>query len=216
MQRDLSDIRTNYSKFKFDESWLSKKPFEIFNLWFDQAQKENLPEYTASVLSTSDEIYGVDSRVVLIKKIEKESLFFFTNYESTKANQIEKNNRVSILFFWKEHERQVKFIGKVKKASKELTESYFSTRPIESQIGAWVSNQSREIENRSELEKRFEIKKEELSKLDKIPVPNHWGGYEFTPDLIEFWQGRPSRFHDRILFSKDKKGTWQSPIRLQP
>lgn len=155
-----------------------------------------------------------NARILLLKGVSKKGFTFFTNYESTKGQEIEQNNHASMVFFWKELERQVRIQGVLEKVSRDESMEYFFSRPRASQIGAWVSNQSRIIENREVLENRVK-ELEEKFKNKEVDYPEYWGGYVLKPTKIEFWQGRASRLHDRILYTCENDNSWKIE-RLSP
>ena len=180
-------------------------PFELFQIWFDEAINASEVESNAFVLSTADENSQPSSRIVYLKEVVDEQFVFFTNYNSHKGKDIGKNNKVSMLFFWPLMSRQVRIEGVCTKTSKEVSDDYFNSRPRNSQLGAWASHQSDILNNRKELEDRFiELEKKYPN---EIPRPPHWGGYKINPIQVEFWQGRPSRLHDRLVLTKDN-GVW--------
>ena len=208
----FSDIRTNYQKYKLEEKSLKTNPIELFREWLEQAISENVAEPTVMVLSTIEQGFP-DSRVVLLKELTDKGFVFYTNYQSKKGQQIENNSNVSLNFFWAKMERQVRVKGVVEKIDSKKSEEYFKTRPRESQLGACASNQSQGIENREKLEKQFEQFEQQFEGKE-IQMPKQWGGYLVEPVEIEFWQGRPVRMHDRILFFQEE-GKWKFK-RLQP
>jgi pyridoxamine 5'-phosphate oxidase len=201
---NLNNIRKEYTLGALDISNLPADPFELFRNWLNEAIAGNVPEPTAMVLSTIDPDGYPQSRVVLLKSAENGAFTFFTNYSSRKGRSIEMLPKVSLLFFWPELQRQVRISGDAHKTGREETELYFATRPYGSKIGAWASDQSSEVPSRSFLEARFaEISESFRGK--EIPAPDHWGGYKVVPVLFEFWQGRESRLHDRIIFETEGK-----------
>lgn len=197
----LRDIRKQYLFSKLDEQNVLPNPFEQFEVWLQEAIESEQLEPTAMILSTVDEHLQPHSRVVLLKELTMEHFIFFTNYEGHKAQQIAQNNRVSLVFFWARLERQVRIEGIAEKISEVLSASYFNSRPIESQLGAWASPQSQLIRSNDFLEQQFAYYKQKFGSV--VPKPPHWGGYMVKPNSIEFWQGRSNRLHDRLLFSKE-------------
>lgn len=209
---NLSALRLSYTKNELNEKKVSKFPFEQFKIWFDEILNSEIIEPNAMVLSTSSEDGSPSSRVVLLKEFDDEGFIFFTNYESEKGKCIEKNSKVSLLFFWKELERQIRINGVAKKTDRNISEKYFNSRPILSRIAAAASPQSNIINDRSQLEKMFEEYKSKNS--DKIETPLNWGGYKIIPHYFEFWQGRENRLHDRIVYKKENND-WKI-FRLAP
>jgi pyridoxamine 5'-phosphate oxidase len=195
----LRDIRTNYQKFELTEQNISKNPLNQMSLWLHEAIESKSPEPTAMVLSTVDEEGNPDSRVVLLKEISDSGLIFFTNFNSKKGKQIATNQHISAVFLWHKLERQVRIKGKAEKISTEESESYFKSRPIESQLGAWASPQSQIIETRQILDENY-AHYQQLYENQEIVKPPHWGGFIIRPEYFEFWQGRSNRLHDRIEF----------------
>jgi len=214
MEKDLGHIRREYSKHTLEETNLPEDPIILFNQWLDDARKSVNPEPTAMILSTIEKNGQPSSRVVLLKKIEDDLFIFFTNYNSRKASDINDHIRVSALFFWPELERQVKICGFANQIGVQDSDSYFHSRPRDSQIGAWASPQSKEVPDRQFLENEFECYRKKFQADKQIPRPPHWGGYAISPSRIEFWQGREARLHDRIEYRKSKN-EWHS-VRLAP
>jgi pyridoxamine 5'-phosphate oxidase len=208
----LRDIRKQYLFSALDEQSVLPDPFDQFQIWLQEAIESDQLEPTAMILSTVDEQGQPHSRVVLLKEFLNDSFVFYTNYEGHKAQQMAQNSRVSLVFFWSALERQVRVEGTVEKISEVLSTSYFKSRPIDSQLGAWASPQSQLIRSQDFLEKQFQYYQQKFG--DDVPKPAHWGGYAVKPMSIEFWQGRANRLHDRLLFSKDS-GTWKIS-RLAP
>ncbi len=187
-----------------EEKEADRNPFKQFGAWLKEAEGEPLPN--AMVLSTAYKSVP-SARTVLLKDFDSKGFTFFTNYESRKARELEKNPNASLLFHWPLLERQVRIVGKVVRVSRTESAAYFKTRPRESQLGAWASDQSSTIESRAELEEKMgELRKKYQSK--PIPLPPHWGGYRVVPTEFEFWQGREGRLHDRLVYTKNKKGPW--------
>ncbi|WP_312698341.1 MULTISPECIES: pyridoxamine 5'-phosphate oxidase [Sphingobacterium] len=201
--KEIAAIREDYVKSSLSESDVQKNPIEQFQKWFDEAMSSQVTEPTAMVLSTVAENGCPSSRVVLLKDIKAEGLSFFTNYNSRKGQEIIQNPRVSALFFWPELQRQVRFEAEVEKLPKADSDEYFSIRPRGSQIGAIASPQSAIIPDRETLEKRVAEVEKEMENVTDVPRPEFWGGFLLKPVRVEFWQGRGSRLHDRIVYIKD-------------
>ncbi|HEY6915892.1 MAG TPA: pyridoxamine 5'-phosphate oxidase [Paludibacter sp.] len=195
----IRDIRKQYMFSALDEGSVLPNPLDQFEVWLQEAIESDQLEPTAMILSTVDEHFQPHSRVVLLKELTADSFVFFTNYEGHKAQQIAQNNRVSLVFFWPTLERQVRIEGVAEKMSEVLSAAYFKSRPLENQLGAWASPQSQLIRSKDFLEQQFQYYKQKFG--DNIPKPPHWGGYIVKPVSIEFWQGRASRLHDRLLFT---------------
>jgi pyridoxamine 5'-phosphate oxidase len=210
---NIADIRKEYSKQSLELSMVESSPLDQFNLWFSEALKSGVMEVNAMNLSTVDINGRPNARIVLLKGVDS-GFVFFTNYESKKGNELKNNPFVALTFFWPELERQVRCLGTVEKITSEESDEYFFSRPFESQIGAWASPQSSPIEDRSIIENRWKSFHQEFSEKN-ISRPNHWGGFRVIPNEIEFWQGRPSRLHDRIRYVKNKNEDWDK-IRLAP
>ena len=197
-----------------DEQIAGADPILFFQKWFDEAHSAQISEVNAMTLATVDGAGRPHARIVLLKGIENNGFTFFTNYNSAKGHQIATHDQVALLFFWKELERQVRIEGTIKKLSEQESDLYFHSRPEGSQIGAWASPQSQVIPDRSILDNNYQSYTEQFAGTT-VPRPPHWGGYTVIPQQVEFWQGRSSRMHDRILFSHDASGTWQKS-RLAP
>ena len=210
----MFDKRINYSKGIIDPKIIDKNPYDVFLKWIKEAINSNLiEEPNAMNISTIEDDGYPRSRIVLLKDLSNNGLTFFTNYNSNKGKSINKNNKVCVSFFWPPLERQIIIKGKAKRISNDLSKKYFYSRPRESQIAALISPQSKIIPNRNFLNKSIKSVDEKY-KGKKIPMPDHWGGFIIKPFEIEFWQGRPDRLHDRILF-KLFNGRWESN-RLAP
>lgn len=214
MQRELHHLRKTYEKDALIESQITENPYDLFNQWFENAKEHtSVDEVNAMGLST----IGLDgypkTRIVLLKEIEAGDFVFYTNYKSEKGASMAVNDKVSLHFFWPALERQITIKGTVEKVSREQSETYYRTRPRGSQIGAWASNQSSTVEDRAALDKSLEHFTEKFEGVE-VPLPEFWGGYAVTPVSFEFWQGRPNRMHDRILYELDSN-EW-SHKRLAP
>lgn len=213
MVKNISDIRTDYTKYSIDELGLSENPIEQFETWFNHAQKAKVNEVNAMVLSTATADGIPSGRVLLLKGVEERGFTFFTNYKSSKGNELEENPHASMTFFWSELEQQVRICGTVKKIDSNLSDAYFRSRPRGSQISAAASEQSAKVPHRDVLTNEVERLEAEYEGKE-IPKPKHWGGYILMPTKVEFWQGRASRLHDRFLYELIE-GTWQIS-RLAP
>ena len=194
---DLSNLRKEYLQSGITREDLHESPIEQFSVWFSQAMEANIIEPSAMSLATSDNYIGI--RTVLLKYFDEKGFVFFTNYESKKSKQIQNNPQAAILFPWLALERQVKIIGSVEKITKLESFKYFSSRPKDSQLGAWASQQSSRISSRLVLAEQFASMKKKFSD-GEIPLPDFWGGYRVIPKSIEFWQGRENRLHDRFIY----------------
>jgi pyridoxamine 5'-phosphate oxidase len=214
MNRDIEDMRMNYTKGNLDEDSVLDNPIDQFKVWFEEATNSQILEPNALILATVNKNNIPSARTVLLKEIDPGGFIFYTNYRSEKGQDIADNNNVSMVFLWKEIERQVRISGIAEKIDPSRSEKYFHKRPKGSQIGAWVSPQSTIIESRAVLEnKKREIEKK-YQDHDQLPLPEFWGGYIVKPVAIEFWQGRPSRLHDRIRYAL-VDGSWKIE-RLAP
>ena len=214
VKNSIADIRKVYQLQSLLEKDVNADPIKQFETWWQQAIESKIEEPNAMTLATCNDEGKPSARIVLLKGIKKNGFIFFTNYQSRKGKEIEKNSFVSLLFFWKELERQVRIEGKIKKVSDTESDEYFFSRPRESRIGAWSSPQSAVIENREFLQKNVEKYNLEFG-TENIPRPDFWGGYLVEPDSIEFWQGRPGRLHDRLQYSLSENNYWNMK-RLAP
>ncbi len=210
---NIHSLRTDYTKQHLVEEHLATNAIRQFETWWNEAINNSVVEPNAMTLcTTSTKDNMPNARIVLLKEWNEKGFVFFSNYESDKAEQMKSNPNVCLLFFWKEMERQIKINGSVSKVSAEESNAYFSSRPLSSQIAAWASTQSKKINNRQVLEDNYKHFEEKFA--TQVPTPPHWGGYFVEATSIEFWQGRASRLHDRILYTKDND-TW-SIERLAP
>jgi pyridoxamine 5'-phosphate oxidase len=199
----IADLRKVYQLESLLEKDADPNPMTQFEKWWKQAINSNIEEPNAMMLATCSKSGKPSSRIVLLKGIEQDGFIFYTNYTSRKGNEIKNNPFVSLLFFWKKLERQVRIEGKIKKISAAESDEYFSSRPRESRIGAWSSPQSSVIKNREFLQQNV-IKYNKQFKTGDVPRPDYWGGYIVKPDCFEFWQGRPGRLHDRLQYNFEK------------
>lgn len=199
----IYSLRKQYSKHRLDEQDLDSNPIKQFQLWMEQALAAELDEPYAMTLSSIGMDGFPDSRIVLLRKADERGFSFFTNYSSQKGIQVENHPQVAINFFWAGLERQVRIKGEIQKLSEQESDDYFNSRPRESQLGAWASQQSQFLESREWLEKRVQELSREFENKP-VPRPINWGGYVVVPVQMEFWQGRPNRLHDRMLYIKDK------------
>jgi pyridoxamine 5'-phosphate oxidase len=202
----LQQIRREYQKASLEESSLPSDPLEYLQRWLQEAIAAQLPEPTAMVLATATPEGAPSARVMLLKGIEDGALVFYTNYESRKAQELERNPRAAVVLFWAELERQVRVEGTVERLPAEVSAAYFRTRPREAQLAAWSSPQSRVIPDRAFLEARFQAIAQQYQQQE-VPCPPFWGGYRLLPHTVEFWQGRPHRLHDRIRYRRHN-GQW--------
>ncbi|MEH2078902.1 MAG: pyridoxamine 5'-phosphate oxidase [Nostoc sp.] len=214
MDKTVADLRKDYTLEGLSELEIDLNPFIQFKKWFDQALAAQLPEPNAMTIATATPDGKPSARMVLLKNFDERGFTFFTNYNSHKGQELAENPQAALVFWWAELERQVRISGYVEKVSEIESDQYFHSRPTNSRLGAWVSNQSEVIESREVLERRLQ---EFQSKYENQEIlrPLHWGGLRVIPTEIEFWQGRPSRLHDRLLYSRLDNGTWKIE-RLSP
>ena len=210
---NLADLRLNYEKGALDEVTLPGDPLALFKLWLDDAIAAAVVEPNAMTIATVSSNGQPSCRTVLLKGFDARGFSFFTNYDSRKGRELASNPKAAITIFWKERERQVCVRGIVSLLSREESDAYFQSRPYGSQIGAWVSEQSERIPDRTWLENRERELSEKFPE-GQVPLPPNWGGYVLAADEIEFWQGRPSRLHDRVIFTR--QGNEWERARLSP
>jgi pyridoxamine 5'-phosphate oxidase len=209
----IADLRKEYMQASLSESEVDADPIRQFGKWFEEALTAKVPEANAMSVATVSATGRPSSRILLIKEFDARGFVWFTNYASRKGEELAANPYAALLFFWPALERQVRIEGRVEKVSEQESQAYFDSRPLASRLGAIASDQSRPIDARATLEKRLAQVTEQFGAQ---PVkPAHWGGYRLAPDAIEFWQGRHSRLHDRILYTRSHAGDWQIQ-RLQP
>ena len=212
---NISEQRKDYKVGKLIMSELNKNPIEQFKLWLDQAINADMPEPTAVNLATYSQQDGLSSRMVLLKAVDERGFVFYTNYNSRKAKDIASCSQVALCFWWGALERQVRIEGKVEKVSDQESDEYFNSRPRGSQVGAVASKQSSVMKTYKQLREQVDAAEERYKDLVVIPRPGFWGGYRVLPAAIEFWQGRPSRLHDRLKYHRGADGDWAIE-RLSP
>lgn len=210
----MGRLRREYTRAGLSEDEANPDPVEQFRLWFDAALEAGLHEPNAMTLATADAAGNPSARIVLLKGYDERGFVFYTSYTGRKASELEENPRAALVFYWGELERQVRVEGAVERLPGSESDAYFAGRPRGSQLGAHVSEQSRPIESRAALEERLRELQEEYAS-GEIPRPRGWGGYRLAPRKLEFWQGRESRLHDRLLYAPDGSGGW-GITRLQP
>ena len=213
MDREVADLREEYTKAGLDESDLSPNPIEQFRRWFEEALNAGLHEPNAMTLATATPDGKPSARVVLLKGYDERGFVFYTNFEGRKGRELDENPRCALLFYWGELERQVRIEGRASRVPDGEADAYFASRPRGSQLGAWASAQSREVEGREVLEDRLRKLEAEYEGRE-VPRPPFWGGYRVEPDVFEFWQGRENRLHDRLAYGREG-GMWRVS-RLQP
>jgi pyridoxamine 5'-phosphate oxidase len=212
--RIAAALRLEYTRAGLVEGDMAASPIAQFERWFQEALGAELAEVNAATLATAGADGEPDGRIVLLKGFDDRGFVFYTNYESAKARALASNPRAALVFFWRELERQVRIRGVAVKVAREESEAYFRSRPLGSQLGAWASEQSEVIASRAVIEARFTEVMARFAGAD-VPLPPFWGGYRVEPQSIEFWQGRPSRLHDRLRYTRILEGAWKLE-RLSP
>jgi pyridoxamine 5'-phosphate oxidase len=211
----IANLRREYTLAGLRRADMSVDAIAQFSKWFDQALAAQVAEPNAMTLATANAANQPSARIVLLKNVEPRGFSFFTNYGSRKGHELEKNPQAALVFFWPELERQVCIAGKVEKVSRAESEKYFNSRPRGSRLSAWVSNQSEAIANREALEDKMKALEAKYPG-EEVPLPSYWGGFCLTPARMEFWQGRPSRLHDRFQYSRSSSGNEWLLERLSP
>jgi len=207
MPPDLTGLRNEYSAHGLRRADLHSDPIQQFGAWFAAALAADIRDVNAMSLATATSDGKPSVRIVLLKGFDERGFAFFTNYDSQKGREIDANPCAALVFYWVKLERQIRISGTVERTSREDSAAYFHSRPVGSQLGAWVSKQSEVIDARQVLESRLTQITERFEGGD-VSLPPHWGGYRVKPDMFEFWQGRPNRLHDRLRYSRQADGTW--------
>lgn len=217
VDRTIADLRVTYARATLDVPDVDPDPVAQFRRWFDEAVAGRVPEPNAMTLATASADGAPDARTVLLKGVDGRGLSFYTDYRSAKGRQLDANPRATLVFWWAELERQVRVSGRVERVAREESAAYYATRPRGSRLGAWTSRQSSVIPDRAALERELAEVELRFADQEEIPLPEHWGGYRVVPYAFEFWQGRPSRLHDRIRYVPDDgaPGGWRRE-RLSP
>jgi pyridoxamine 5'-phosphate oxidase len=211
---DVSSARRDYRRSALDERDLAPEPIAQFKAWLAEAVAADTLDPTAMTLATADGEGRPSARIVLLKGCDERGFAFYTNYASRKAQELESNPQAALVFYWPVLDRQVRIEGRVDKITRAETAAYFATRPLDSQLGAWASRQSEPVAGRGPLDRAFAAAAERFAG-GEVPVPDFWGGYRLRPSRLEFWQGRESRLHDRLVYRRGEDGVWVIE-RLQP
>lgn len=211
----INQIRRNSADQELDENSVLTNPYDQFSRWFEEAVNAQILDPFAMIVSTVSEIGYPSTRTVYMRDISESGIVFYTNYNSQKGKEIINNPMVSLLFLWVELDRQIRIAGRAEKASDKLSDAYFASRPRESQIGAWASNQSEVLTGRQQLMDSYNYYEEKFKNLN-VPRPENWGGFVVVPEKFEFWQGRPNRLHDRIAYFKERESENWEIKRLSP
>ncbi|MEM1392618.1 MAG: pyridoxamine 5'-phosphate oxidase [Cyanobacteria bacterium P01_H01_bin.150] len=214
MDKNIADLRQDYTLQGLSETDVNSNPFVQFKEWFDQALNTDILEPNAMMVATTTPEGKPSARMVLLKDFDERGFVFYTNYNSQKAQELAENPQAALVFWWAELQRQIRICGWVEKVSDEESDKYFYSRPFNSRLGAWASNQSEVIESREVLEQQLEELQQKYYNKD-VPRPSHWGGIRVIPAEIEFWQGRSSRLHDRLVYRKVEDDSWKIE-RLSP
>ena len=211
----MQALRLEYRRGQLQREMMAEEPFAQFAVWFAEAAETDLLEPNAMTLATADENGRPSARLVLLKDFDEQGFVFYTNYESRKGKVLSQNPKAALVFLWHELQRQVRVEGGVERVSKEESEAYFQSRPKGSQIGAWVSPQSQIIIRREDLEEKAAALEQQYARAEHLPLPPNWGGFRLHPTLMEFWQGRSNRLHDRIQYTLLADNKWKIE-RLAP
>ncbi|MEO0653100.1 MAG: pyridoxamine 5'-phosphate oxidase [Planctomycetota bacterium] len=212
---NLEDLRREYTRHGLLEGEVADQPLDQFRRWFREALDAGLDEPNAMTLATVDAEGRAKARIVLLKGVDERGFRFFTNYESHKGRELAGNPEAGLVFFWAALERQVRVEGRVEQIPTGESDAYFASRPRESRLGAWASDQSRPLAGRDELDAQAERIRTRFDGQEPIPRPEHWGGFVLRPRRVEFWQGRPARLHDRLVYEQCDTGGWDI-VRLSP